>query len=49
MESGAPFGFTHNGNLAGTGANVYLPGTQRPAMAPGKTYDDNLGYAQRVT
>jgi hypothetical protein len=40
MESGAPFGFTHNGNLAGTGANVYLPGTQRPDMAPGKTYDD---------
>lgn len=40
MESGAPFGFTHNGNLTGPTANVYLPGTQRPDMAPGKTYDD---------
>ncbi|MBL8294715.1 MAG: TonB-dependent receptor [Bryobacterales bacterium] len=40
LESGAPFGFTHNGNLPGTGANVYLPGTQRPNMAAGKTYDD---------
>jgi hypothetical protein len=39
METGAPFGFTHNGNLP-VGANVYLPGTQRPDMAPGKTYDD---------
>jgi hypothetical protein len=40
VESGAPFGFTHNGNLPGGVANVYLPGTQRPDMAPGKTYDD---------
>ncbi len=39
VESGAPFGFTHNGNLPGT-ANVYLPGTLRPNLAPGKTYDD---------
>ena len=28
LESGAPFGFTHNGNLpGGVAANVYLPGT----------------------
>ncbi|MFN0166803.1 MAG: carboxypeptidase regulatory-like domain-containing protein [Bryobacteraceae bacterium] len=41
IESGAPFGFTHNGNLAGAAAaNVYLPGTLRPDMAPGKTYSD---------
>jgi hypothetical protein len=40
LESGAPFGFTHNGNLPGGIANVYLPGTQRPDMGPGKTYDD---------
>ncbi|MEX2261554.1 MAG: TonB-dependent receptor [Bryobacteraceae bacterium] len=40
VETGAPFGFTHNGNLPGGVANVYLPGTQRPNLAPGKTYDD---------
>jgi hypothetical protein len=44
MESGAPFGFTTNGNLPGGVSNVYLtpvPGAvQRPHMAPGKTYDD---------
>jgi hypothetical protein len=35
IESGAPFGFTHTGS-----SNVYLPGTLRPDMAPGKTYGD---------
>ncbi|PYV09016.1 MAG: hypothetical protein DMG07_24190, partial [Acidobacteria bacterium] len=35
VESGAPFGFT----FAGTD-NVFLPGVQRPNLAPGKTYDD---------
>ena len=37
LESGIPFGF----GFTGTG-NVYLPGTRRPDMAPGKTYDDIL-------
>ena len=39
-ETGAPMNFTHNGRLPGTTTNVYLPGTLRPDMAPGKTYDD---------
>jgi hypothetical protein len=40
VESGAPFGFTHNGRLAGGATNVFLPGTRRPDMAEGATYDD---------
>jgi hypothetical protein len=39
-ETGIPMNFTHNGRLAGTQTNVYLPGALRPDMAPGKTYDD---------
>ncbi len=39
-ETGAPITFTQNGGLAGGATNVYLPGAQRPNMAPGKTYDD---------
>src|SRR6185295_12866582 len=35
IEQGAPFGFTQTGS-----SNVYLPGTLRPDMAPGKTYGD---------
>jgi Carboxypeptidase regulatory-like domain len=35
IESGAPFGFTFAGS-----DNVFLPGAQRPNLAPGKTYDD---------
>jgi hypothetical protein len=35
LETGAPFGFTQTGSN-----NVYLPGTLRPDMAPGKTYGD---------
>ncbi|MEZ5394853.1 MAG: TonB-dependent receptor [Bryobacterales bacterium] len=40
LESGAPFSFTHGGRLANGTTNVYLPGTRRPDMADGKTYDD---------
>ncbi|MBI1355921.1 MAG: hypothetical protein GC160_16395 [Acidobacteria bacterium] len=40
IESGAPFSFTHNGRLPGGVTNVYLPGTLRPDIAPGYTYDD---------
>ncbi|MGH9721854.1 MAG: hypothetical protein ACRD8O_16730, partial [Bryobacteraceae bacterium] len=39
-ETGIPLSFTHTGRLAGTQTNVYLAGTLRPDMAPGKTYDD---------
>ena len=39
-ETGIPITFTHNGRLPGTITNVYLPGTLRPDMAPGKTYED---------
>ncbi len=39
-ETGAPITFTQNGGLAGGATNVFLPGAQRPNMAPGKTYDD---------
>lgn len=39
LESGAPFGFAHNGRTA-TAQNVYLPMALRPDMAPGKTYKD---------
>jgi hypothetical protein len=39
-ETGAPMSFTHNGRLPGGVTNVYLPGTLRPNMAAGKTYDD---------
>lgn len=35
LETGAPITFTQTGS-----ANVFLPGTLRPDMAPGKTYDD---------
>jgi hypothetical protein len=35
IESGVPFGFGFTGS-----PNVYLPGTLRPDLAPGKTYDD---------
>jgi len=35
LETGAPFSFTQTGSN-----NVFLPGTLRPDMAPGKTYDD---------
>ena len=35
LEQGIPF----NWGFTGT-TNVFLPGTQRPNMAPGKTYDD---------
>ncbi len=35
LENGAPFSFS----FAGT-SNVYLPGTLRPDIAPGKTYQD---------
>lgn len=35
LETGAPFSFS----VAGS-SNVWLPGTVRPDMAPGKTYDD---------
>jgi len=35
LENGAPFGFTFAGS-----DNVFLPGTQRPNMAAGKTYED---------
>ena len=35
FETGAPFGFTQTGSN-----NVYLPGTLRPDLAPGKTYGD---------
>ncbi len=35
LENGVPFGFTFAGS-----SNVYLPGTLRPDMAPGKTYGD---------
>ncbi len=35
LIDGRPFGVTHSGS-----GNVYLPGTLRPDMAPGKTYDD---------
>ena len=37
IESGVPFGFTFAGS-----DNVFLPGTLRPNLAPGKTYDDIL-------
>ncbi len=39
-ETGAPISFTHNGRLPGSTTNVYLPGTLRPDIASGKTYDD---------
>jgi hypothetical protein len=39
-ETGVPITFTQNGRLPGNVTNVYLPGAQRPNMAPGKTYDD---------
>lgn len=39
-ETGSPISFTHNGRLPGGVTNVYLPGTQRPDMAQGKTYSD---------
>ncbi|MGH8246526.1 MAG: hypothetical protein ACREUU_08840, partial [Gammaproteobacteria bacterium] len=35
LENGSPFGFTHTGS-----SSVFLPGTLRPNMAPGKTYGD---------
>ena len=35
LESGVPFGFTFSGT-----DNVFLPGSLRPNLAPGKTYDD---------
>ena len=35
LETGAPMSFSQTGSN-----NVYLPGTLRPDMAPGKTYDD---------
>jgi hypothetical protein len=35
IETGAPFGFTFSGS-----DNVFLPGTLRPNLAPGKTYAD---------
>ncbi|MEX2261195.1 MAG: carboxypeptidase regulatory-like domain-containing protein [Bryobacteraceae bacterium] len=38
-ETGIPITFLHNGRLPGR-TNVFLPGTQRPDMATGKTYDD---------
>lgn len=34
LQSGAPVSFTQTGS-----SNVFLPGTLRPNMAPGKTYD----------
>ena len=40
VETGAPITFSHNGRLPGNVTNVYLPGSLRPDMAPGKTYDD---------
>ena len=35
MSNGTPFSITHSGS-----GNVYLPGTRRPDMASGFTYDD---------
>ena len=40
MEAGAHLSFAHAGRLASGATNVYLPGTRRPDMAPGMTYDD---------
>jgi hypothetical protein len=39
-ETGIPMTFSQNGGLTGGATNVFLPGAQRPNMAPGKTYDD---------
>lgn len=39
-ETAIPLTFSHNGQLPGNVTNVYLPGSQRPNIAPGKTYND---------
>ncbi|MDA1315833.1 MAG: carboxypeptidase regulatory-like domain-containing protein [Acidobacteria bacterium] len=39
-ETGAPMSFTHNGGLPTGGTNRFLPGTLRPDIAAGKTYND---------
>src|SRR5262249_5656833 len=39
-ETGVPITFTQNGGVPNGMTNVFLPGAQRPNMAPGKTYDE---------
>ena len=39
VETGIPMTFSNSGQLPGNVTNIYLPGSLRPNMAPGRTYD----------